>query len=120
MASSLKGTAINLRLIKPGERTADLLLEGRVGPIAQKLVREMPYTMESLVRVLLTALMFIGAWRAWKKRDVFLILLFLLIVQFALLTSPWSETRFRIALEPYMLLFAFSVLMGQWHKIMLR
>ncbi len=109
-ASSIKGVALNLHLLQPSQRTADLLLRGGdVRAIAQKLVAELPYTLESAVRAVLTVFMSIAAWRAWKTRNAFALLLFALVLLFALLTSPWSETRLRVPYEPYMLLLAFSV-----------
>jgi len=109
LASSIKGIALNLHLTNSGERTADLLLKGKSAGIIHKLIKEFPFTMESILRMALTILMFVGAWNAWKKRNAFLVLLFFLIILFALLMSPWAEVRFRVPLEPYMLLLAFSV-----------
>ena len=110
LASSIKGVALNLQLTKPGQRTADLLLKGDWLGVSKKLLQEAPYSVESVLRALMAVLVFIGGWQAWKKKDVFLFLLFLLIVLFSLLSSPWSEARFRTPIEPYMLLLALSVL----------
>jgi len=109
LASSIKGIALNLHLTNSGERTADLLLKGKSAGIILKLIKEFPFTMESILRIALTILMCIGLWQAWKNKNVFLVLLFLLIIQFGLLMSPWAEVRFRVPLEPYVLLLAFSV-----------
>ena len=109
LASSIKGIALNLQLTSPGERTADLLLKGKGAGIIHKLIKEFPFTLESILRVVLTVFICVSVWQAWKNKNVFLVLLFLLIIQFALLMSPWAEVRFRVPLEPYVLLLAFSV-----------
>ncbi len=111
VGSSLKEATTAFRSSDGSQNTSDIFIRG--GGIFKKLWNEAPFTLESLVRGILTLLMLIGAWRAWKENNKFALLLFALILLFAVMSSPWASPRFRLPLEPYILLLA---LYG-WHVL---
>ena len=105
VSSSLKEATTTFRSTDESQNTSDLFIRG--SGIFQKLWREAPFTLESLVRGIVTFLMLFGAYRAWKEKNRFALLLFSLIILFALMSSPWASPRFRLPFEPYILLLAF-------------
>ena len=105
VSSSFKEATTAFRSPDSSQNTSDLFIRG--SGILQKLWREAPFTLESLLRGIITLLMLCGTWRAWKEKNSFALLLFAIILLFSALSSPWASPRFRLPFEPYIFLLAF-------------
>ena len=104
LGSSLKEATTVFRSPNFSQNTSDLFIRG--SGVIKKLWQELPFTLESMLRVLSTIFMFIGVLRAWKEKNGIALLLFAIILLFALMSSPWASPRFRLPFEPYILLLA--------------
>ena len=90
------------------------LIHGRLGLIIETLRTQAAFTVDRALMIIVTVSALLAIF---IRKNRFYSLLFLaLIFYFALLTGPVSVPRYRLPVEPYLFLLAFSTLTYLWRR----